>query len=100
LRRVHAIDPIPVIDLFAGPGGLGEGFARLTASRGRRPFRSALAIEKDKAAHRTLTLRAFYRQFDPGTVPPAYFDRLRGQLTTDDLFARHPHEAEAARHDA
>lgn len=87
---------IPVIDIFAGPGGLGEGFFRCR-KQGRRAFRSVLSIEKESAAHLTLTLRAFYRRFDLGDVPPAYFDRLQGAITTDDLFARHPREAAAAR---
>jgi len=41
---------IPVIDLFAGPGGLGEGFSR--AGEGRL-FRTVLSIEKDAHAHST-----------------------------------------------
>lgn len=48
---------IPVIDLFAGPGGLGEGFSALTDSQGRQrrhPFKIALSIEKDPGS--------FYRQ--------------------------------------
>lgn len=56
--------PIPVIDLFAGPGGLGEGFSSLyTREDGFRhnPFRIALSAERDKAAHKTLRLRSFYR---------------------------------------
>jgi len=67
---------IPIIDLFAGPGGLGEGFSAFCAD-GRRPFRIALSIEKDGCAHRTLTLRSFFRQFEPGLVPEAYYDFLR-----------------------
>lgn len=79
-------DAIPVVDIFAGPGGLGEGFDRFREG-GRRSFRSMLSIEKDAAAHRTLTLRAFYRQFDPGEAPPEYFDGLRSAMTTEELFA-------------
>lgn len=48
---------IPVIDLFAGPGGLGEGFSRQTAT----DFNIAISIEKDPMAHETLRLRAAYR---------------------------------------
>lgn len=84
--------PVPVIDLFAGPGGLGEGFGRLRHD-GRRAFRSALSIEKDASAHKTLTLRAFYRQFDPGEVPADYFERARGTIDTAELFRRHPSRA-------
>lgn len=90
---------IPVIDIFAGPGGLGEGFSRLRVD-GQRAFRSVLAVEKDQAAHRTLTLRSFYRCFNPEDVPSEYFDRLRGTLTTDELFALYPREAAAAKNEA
>lgn len=48
---------IPVIDLFAGPGGLGEGFS----SAREIPFRIAVSIEKDAMAHDTLRLRAAHR---------------------------------------
>ncbi|WFR99578.1 DNA cytosine methyltransferase [Rhizobium tumorigenes] len=51
-----------VIDLFAGPGGLGEGFASLI-EEGRSPFGIGISIEKEASAHRTLTLRAFLRSF-------------------------------------
>jgi DNA (cytosine-5)-methyltransferase 1 len=92
--------PIPIIDLFAGPGGLGEGFSAFTDPRGRRPFKIALSIEKDAVAHKTLLLRSFFRQFDQGGVPQAYYDRLRQRMTTADLFAAHPREADAARQEA
>ena len=61
---------IPVIDLFAGPGGLGEGFMSVK-SDGVSVFDIKLSIEKDTYAHKTLTLRSFYRQFDKkGKNPP------------------------------
>ncbi|RME59431.1 DNA cytosine methyltransferase [Candidatus Parcubacteria bacterium] len=73
-------DHIKVIDLFAGPGGLGEGFSAFEDSRGERPFKIALSIEKETSAHRTLELRAFYRQFDKGEIPSEYYDFLSGKL--------------------
>lgn len=50
--------PIPVVDLFAGPGGLGEGFSAFDEGRA---FRILVSAEMDESAHRTLRLRAFYR---------------------------------------
>ncbi|NQT60277.1 MAG: DNA cytosine methyltransferase, partial [Bacteroidetes bacterium] len=53
---------IPIIDIFAGPGGLGEGFsAAEEATDGRKLFRIVLSVEKEGYAHRTLQLRAFFR---------------------------------------
>jgi DNA (cytosine-5)-methyltransferase 1 len=88
--------PIPVIDLFAGPGGLGEGFATLHDPDDRRGFRVRLSIEKDFHAHQTLMLRAFYRQFSPGRVPGLYYDVLRGTATRETLFERFPDQAASA----
>lgn len=51
--------PIPIIDLFAGPGGLGEGFTSVLNDHNQRVFKIALSIEKDNFAHQTLTLRSF-----------------------------------------
>lgn len=57
--------PIPIIDLFAGPGGLGEGFSRYPMGSKKKAFRIAVSIEKDPYAHKTLTLRDFFREFFP-----------------------------------
>lgn len=71
--------PIPVIDLFAGPGGLGEGFMSLKNNKGKSIFDIKLSIEKDLSAHKTLTLRSFYRQFNKNNkqIPQAYYDALK-----------------------
>jgi len=50
-------DCIPVVDLFAGPGGLGEGFSSLEDT-----FQILVSAEMDAAARKTLRLRAFYRK--------------------------------------
>lgn len=71
--------PIKIIDLFSGPGGLGEGFSALKAADGNSPFKISISIEKEKSAHRTLKLRAFFRQFD-GNAPKEYYDFLKGKL--------------------
>jgi len=84
--------PIPVVDIFAGPGGLGEGFAAATNPDGTPAFSIRLSIEKGPIAHLTLGLRAFFRQFPPGEAPRAYYEHLRGRLTREELFhsrARH-----------
>ena len=52
------LSPIPVVDLFAGPGGLGEGFSSFKYGAA---FQIAVSAEKDPIAHQTLRLRAFYR---------------------------------------
>jgi DNA (cytosine-5)-methyltransferase 1 len=90
------VTAVPVIDLFAGPGGLSEGFASLHDSDDRPCFRVRLSIEKDFHAHQTLLLRAFYRQFSAGRVPALYYDVLRSLADRDTLFNRFPEEAARA----
>ncbi len=71
------MNPIPIVDLFAGPGGLGEGFSSLRHQDGKRVFKIAISAEMESSAHRTLTLRAYYRQFlNPSEVPQDYFDYI------------------------
>lgn len=85
-----------VIDLFAGPGGLAEGFSSIIQSSGQRAFNVALSIEKEAAPFRTLRLRSFYRQFLPGQAPEEYYAFLRGTLSLEDLLAAFPDEARKA----
>lgn len=47
-----------VVDLFAGPGGLGEGFASYD---GGDRFNIVLSAEMEESAHKTLTMRSFFR---------------------------------------
>jgi DNA (cytosine-5)-methyltransferase 1 len=68
---------IPVIDLFAGPGGLGEGFSSIFGVDKERIFDIKLSIEKDENAHSTLELRSFFRQFKKNSVPEEYYEVLR-----------------------
>jgi DNA (cytosine-5)-methyltransferase 1 len=51
-----------VVDLFAGPGGLGEGFASLEVD-GEYPFSIGISVEKEQSAWKTLRLRAFLREY-------------------------------------
>lgn len=87
---------IPVIDIFAGPGGLGEGLARYRSRQGSSGFRVVLSVEKDTFAHATLLLRSFYRKLEP-RARDAYWAHLRGTLTREELFAKFPLRADAAR---
>lgn len=89
---------IPVIDLFAGPGGLGEGFSALRDEAGQPLFKVALSIEKDPVAHKTLLLRSFFRQFDE--VPDEYYGHVRGEMSADDLFAKFPVQFVQAKEEA
>lgn len=92
--------PIPIIDLFAGPGGLGEGFSRWRSRDGKSVFKIRLSIEMDPWAHRTLLLRSFYRQFDPANVPASYYQYLRGEINFDYLEQKFTREFAAAREEA
>ncbi|WP_080409875.1 DNA cytosine methyltransferase [Burkholderia ubonensis] len=71
---------IPVVDLFAGPGGLGEGFSAVRDADGNRAFDIKVSIEKDAVAHQTLTLRALFRALADDHVPEAYYDYMRGDI--------------------
>lgn len=87
---------IPVLDLFAGPGGLGEGFSQCRVGN-RRQFSIALSVEMEQNAHRTLRLRSFYRQFDsPSKVPAAFYGVLRGEMPPEALANHYPDQWEAA----
>lgn len=90
---------IPVIDLFAGPGGLCEGFSSVVDASGARRFEVKVSIEKDPIAHRTLLLRAIFRKFPKGKVPRCYYDYVRGSISREQFFA-HPQIREAAEHAA
>ena len=95
---------IPVIDLFAGPGGLGEGFS-VYACSGEQPFRIKLSIEKDPTAHRTLQLRSFFRQFPLEDLPDAYYNFLRQVDVPESerqsqLFDQYPKQAERVKKEA
>jgi DNA (cytosine-5)-methyltransferase 1 len=77
---------IPIIDVFAGPGGLSEGFSRFSEfSRSPISFQTCLAIEKDPVAAKTLTLRSFFRQFEFKRAPEDYYNVIRQKLSISDL---------------
>jgi len=98
---------IPVIDLFAGPGGLGEGFSSYTDLDGKQVFEIILSIEKDPYAHSTLELRSFFRKISKGRIPDEYYEYIRRKSLTrslkkhqklrSELFEKYPDEAQQAR---
>ena len=76
--------PIPVIDLFAGPGGLGEGFSALKHPDGTPSFKIALSIEMEEHAFETLQLRSFFRQDLSPCELSAYYERIRSRSASND----------------
>jgi DNA (cytosine-5)-methyltransferase 1 len=92
--------PFPIIDLFAGPGGLAEGFSSLTEADNERVFKIKLSIEKDSHAHETLTLRSFVRQFPLRQLPEEYYQFLRREITIEELYQLYPEEYREASDEA
>ena len=93
------IEYIPAIDVFAGPGGLGEGFSALREAN-TSPFRIALSVDKDPTAWKTLSLRCFYRQFQYANrpVPDEYYKHVLDPegFTRSQLFKKYPEQSAAA----
>jgi DNA (cytosine-5)-methyltransferase 1 len=79
-----------IVDLFAGPGGLAEGFASVRDKDGGRPFRIVLSVEKEQSAFETLRFRSFFRQFD--APPIEYYRFLKGDIAEPDWEALFPVE--------
>lgn len=69
---------IPIVDLFAGPGGLGEGFSALNNGR---TFKIIVSAEMESSAYSTLKLRAFFRQLktSDSTELTHYYNFCSGQ---------------------
>ena len=87
---------IPVLDLFARPGGLAEGTSAFALPNGKKPFDITLSVEKENSAWRALRLCAFTRQFKDG-LPPEYYEYIAGKLGNspeDELFKIYPAQAE------
>src|SRR5689334_13080903 len=80
-----------VVDLFAGPGGLAEGFSSISDKDGSHPFQIALSVEKEASAFETLRLRSFFRQFH-GSAPSDYYRFLNGEISEPDWGSLFPLE--------
>lgn len=80
-----------VVDLFAGPGGLAEGFSSIRSEDGVLPFHIALSVEKEESAFQTLRFRTFFRQFG-GSPPGEYYRFLNGEIDEPDWASLFPNE--------
>lgn len=76
------------VDLFAGPGGLAEGFSAYRGANGQKIFDIALSVEKEPSAFATLRLRSFFRQF--AKAPAAYYEYIAGRMSKKDLISAYP----------
>lgn len=82
----------PLVDVFAGPGGLGEGFSSLLRGSSDAYFQSVVSIEQDQFAHRTLLLRHFLKAFKGNELPDDYYRYLKREITIEELYRLHPLE--------
>ncbi len=92
---------VSIIDLFAGPGGLGEGFSS-KLDDGSHPFRIGVSVEMDPFARKTLSLRAFYRHFkhEGLPVPEEYYQYLSNKISREELEDIYPVEWKIAYEEA
>jgi hypothetical protein len=89
LRKVM-LTQFAIVDLFAGPGGLAEGFSSIRKD-GSQPFQIELSVEKEAAAFETLRFRSFFRQFN-GSPPADYYRFLNGDIPEPDWKSLFPAE--------
>lgn len=88
------LSKIPIIDLFAGPGGLGEGFSQCG-------YDIRLSIECDPQAHQTLQFRAFCREFIKKHGGLDLLHRFfENGAKIEDIYEDHPSVADHARKEA
>ena len=88
--------PYSIVDLFAGPGGLGEGFSSFRNNHNNPVFESVASIERDEFSHKTLLLRHFLRAFSDDVFPQEYYDYLAGKITIEELYTQYPEQHKAA----
>ena len=72
-----------VIDLFAGAGGLSEGFVQAG-------FVPIAHVEMDKDACNTLKTRCCYHYLNTHNQIDTYYDYLKGEISRDDLYGSVP----------
>jgi len=74
-------DKFTYIDLFAGAGGLSEGFIRAG-------FHPIAHVEMDKAASFTLKTRAAYHYLKSAGRYNEYISYLKGEISRDELYSK------------
>lgn len=72
-----------VIDLFAGPGGLSDGFAQAG-------FQIAAQVEKNNLACETLNLRVVFRELKSRGRLREYWRHIRDEICMDELLLKYP----------
>ncbi len=73
------------IDLFAGAGGLSEGFVR-------QGFRAVAHVEMNKEACDTLVTRAAYYNLKENSCIDNYWDYLKGNISKNAFLSKLPRE--------
>ena len=76
-NQMGGLSTYPAIELFAHPGGLGEGFCAFHCRSPQRPFRIRLTVENNEWAHPTLRLRSFFREYSTPQVSELYYELVR-----------------------
>lgn len=72
-----------VVDLFAGPGGLSDGFANAG-------FEVAAQVEKDPIACETLRLRIIYRELKKINGLEDYWRLIRSEISEQEILRNYP----------
>lgn len=79
-----------IIDLFAGPGGLGEGFSQ-AGRNGEVSMKIHLSVEMETNAVQTLRLRSFLRRFGD-KFPAEYYEALNNGAEFPNWLELYPDE--------
>lgn len=82
INELRVAQELSAVDLFAGPGGLSEGFWQAG-------FEIVSSVEMDKWAVETLRTRHIYRMLLKEGKEEEYFKYLRGEVERDTLLNNH-----------
>ncbi|MDB5937390.1 MAG: Modification methylase [Massilia sp.] len=81
---------IKIVDLFAGPGGLGEGFSKFEDGAA---FQILVSAEMEANAHRTLRLRSFFRLIRDDPIALARYYEFCNDPNVEEAFDEHSKSA-------